>query len=181
MPPRKSCRLASSSSGWKRSRQRIALGNPFAYAQLVVTGHTATGERFDVTRMAAIEAPASLVKLSPTGLVRPVADGTGMLKFRLEGVAVDVPIHVTGQKDKYEVSFVRDVMPTLSRLGCNAGTCHGAAQGKNGSSSRSAATIRLRRPRPDRRPGRPAHQPRRPDNSLMLLKPPAACPTSAAC
>ena len=31
-----------------------------------------------------------------------------------------------------QVSFVRDVMPVLSKVGCNAGTCHGAAKGKNG-------------------------------------------------
>ena len=31
-----------------------------------------------------------------------------------------------------EVNFVHDVAPVLSRLGCNAGTCHGSAQGKNG-------------------------------------------------
>jgi hypothetical protein len=30
------------------------------------------------------------------------------------------------------ISFVEDVVPTLSRLGCNSGTCHGAAQGKGG-------------------------------------------------
>ncbi len=30
------------------------------------------------------------------------------------------------------VDFVRDVNPVLSRLGCNAGTCHGAQAGKNG-------------------------------------------------
>jgi mono/diheme cytochrome c family protein len=28
--------------------------------------------------------------------------------------------------------FIRDVNPVLSRLGCNAGTCHGADKGKNG-------------------------------------------------
>ncbi len=28
--------------------------------------------------------------------------------------------------------FVQDVIPTLSRLGCNQGVCHGAAQGKGG-------------------------------------------------
>ena len=27
---------------------------------------------------------------------------------------------------------MQDVAPVLSKLGCNAGTCHGAAQGKNG-------------------------------------------------
>ena len=31
-----------------------------------------------------------------------------------------------------EIHFVRDVQPVLSKLGCNAGTCHGAAKGKNG-------------------------------------------------
>jgi hypothetical protein len=29
-------------------------------------------------------------------------------------------------------SFRRDVMPVLFRAGCNAGTCHGSARGKDG-------------------------------------------------
>lgn len=31
-----------------------------------------------------------------------------------------------------EISFRRDVMPVFFRAGCNSGTCHGAAQGKDG-------------------------------------------------
>jgi hypothetical protein len=31
-----------------------------------------------------------------------------------------------------KVSFVRDVEPILNKVGCTAGTCHGAAKGKNG-------------------------------------------------
>ena len=30
------------------------------------------------------------------------------------------------------VSFTNDVVPVLTRVGCNQGTCHGAAAGKNG-------------------------------------------------
>ncbi len=30
------------------------------------------------------------------------------------------------------VSFINDVIPVLTRNGCNSGTCHGAAAGKNG-------------------------------------------------
>src|SRR5579863_3481969 len=30
------------------------------------------------------------------------------------------------------VSFLNDVIPVLTRAGCNAGACHGAAAGKNG-------------------------------------------------
>ena len=41
------------------------------------------------------------------------------------GMAAEQP----GQKP---VSFVNDVIPALTRTGCNMGTCHGAAAGKNG-------------------------------------------------
>src|SRR5580704_9468870 len=30
------------------------------------------------------------------------------------------------------VTFERDVVPLLTRLGCNAGACHGKARGQNG-------------------------------------------------
>jgi hypothetical protein len=34
--------------------------------------------------------------------------------------------------DRPAVSFSRHIVPVLSRLGCNAGACHGALRGKNG-------------------------------------------------
>src|SRR5207244_3600983 len=91
-----------------------------------------SGDRIDVTRLARIEAPAGLVSVSTTGLVRPVGDGSGTLQCTVADQTVAVSVTVSGQKEKHEVSFVRDVMPTLSRMGCNAGTCHGAQAGKNG-------------------------------------------------
>jgi WD40 repeat protein len=45
---------------------------------------------------------------------------------------VDASLPATNAAKSQKVSFVQDVMPTLSKLGCNAGTCHGSAQGKNG-------------------------------------------------
>ena len=110
----------------------ITLKHRFDYAQLLLTGQLETGERIDVTRMARIDGPAHLVRVSPTGLVRPVADGAGALTCTVAGQALTVPVTVSGQKETPPVSFVRDVMPALSKMGCNAGTCHGAAQGKNG-------------------------------------------------
>src|SRR5262249_48579173 len=109
----------------------VTLKHPYDYRQLLVTAHLASGEKIDVTRMAPIAAPAS-VKISPSGLVRPAADGSGELAFSLGGQTLKIPVAVSGQKEKYQVSFVRDVMPGMSKLGCNAGTCHGAAEGKNG-------------------------------------------------
>ena len=57
---------------------------------------------------------------------------SGAIKVSVGNKTMPVPVTVSGQKAPHKVSFVRDVMPVLSRLGCNAGTCHGAAEGKNG-------------------------------------------------
>ncbi len=154
----------------------IELKHPYAYSQLVITGQLASGEKVDVTRMAQVQAPA-MVKVTPRGFVTPAADGAGELKFTVAGQSVSVPVKVSGQKEKYEVSFVRDVMPAMSKVGCNQGTCHGSAQGKNGfklslrgydpAFDHNALTDMLA----GRRINRVA-----PDESLMLLKPSGVVP-----
>jgi hypothetical protein len=156
---------------------RIELKHPYDYAQLVLTGVLASGERLDVTRMARLEVPAGLAKVSPTGQVRPAGDGSGVLKASLEDLAVEVPVAVSGQKEKYKVSFVRDVMPTLSRMGCNAGTCHGAQEGKNGFklSLRGYDPLHDHRALTDDLEGRRFNR-AAPDTSLMLLKCSGAVP-----
>src|SRR5438067_13516443 len=50
---------------------RVELKTPFAYSQLILTGQLPSGERIDVTRSAKIEAAAQLLRVSPTGQVRP--------------------------------------------------------------------------------------------------------------
>ncbi len=110
---------------------RIELKTPFEYRQILLTGVLDNGDRIDVTRLAKFTAPA-VVKVSERGQVRPLQDGQGELKFTVEGQAGAIPVSVAGMKANIEVSFTRDVMPALSRMGCNAGTCHGSAQGKNG-------------------------------------------------
>ena len=155
----------------------VALNNPYEYAQLVVTGTLDNGDRLDVTRMVAFQAPAKIVKLSPTAQVRPVADGDGEIKATLAGQTLTIPVKVAHQKENYEVSFVRDVMPTVSRMGCNAGTCHGAAEGKNG----FKLSLRGYDPQLDHRALTDDLEGRRfnraaPDASLMLMKTSGAVP-----
>ena len=110
----------------------IKLTGPFTYAQILVTATLDTGETVDVTRVAKIEVPANLAAVSPNGLVRPTADGTGDIAVSLGDKSLRIPLSVTTTKTEAPVSFVKDVQPVLSKLGCNAGTCHGAQAGKNG-------------------------------------------------
>ena len=82
-------------------------------------------------------------------------------------------LHAEGAK----VSFVRDVMPILNKASCTAGTCHGAAKGKNG----FKLSLRGYDPEFDYRALISDLSGRRfnrvdPGRSLMLLKPTAQLP-----
>src|SRR5262249_22148440 len=124
-----------------------------------------------------VENPANLVRVSPRLLVRPTADGSGELKFTVAGQSVTVPVTVTGQNEKYAASFVRDVMPVMSKIGCNAGTCHGAQQGKNGFklSLRGYDPLFDHQALTDDLEGRRFNR-AAPEQSLMLLKPSGGVP-----
>jgi hypothetical protein len=109
----------------------VALEGPFQYRQLLITAKLDNGEVVDATRFAQITLPGKLVT-QKAGLVRPIEDGKGDISIAIGDKAVRIPVEVRGAKSEPPVSFVRDVQPVLSRLGCNAGTCHGAQAGKNG-------------------------------------------------
>jgi hypothetical protein len=154
----------------------IELKTPFEYRQLLLTGVLENGDRVDVTRLAKITGPA-VVKINERGLVRPVADGKGELKYTFDGKSGVIPVKISGQTAPYEVSFVRDVMPTLSRMGCNLGTCHGSAQGKNGFqlSLRGYDPVFDHRALVDDIGGRRFNR-AAPERSLMLMKPTGVVP-----
>ena len=56
----------------------VTLSSPYQYAQVVLTGVLDNGERLDVTRMVQVQKPSCL-KVSSTVMVRPTADGAGVL------------------------------------------------------------------------------------------------------
>ena len=88
-----------------------------------------------------------------------------------------MPLTVSGQSADYNPSFVRDVMPALSKMGCNAGTCHGSLNGKNGFklSLRGYDPLFDHRALTDDIAGRRINR-AAPDQSLMLLKPAGVIP-----
>ena len=155
---------------------QIELKTPFEYRQLLVTGLLDTGERVDLTRNVQATAPTA-VKVSERGLVRPVADGAGELKLTFQDKTLNIPVKVSGQKQPYAVSFTSDVMPAMSKMGCNAGTCHGSQQGKAGFqlSLRGYDPVFDHRALVDDVGGRRFNR-AAPERSLMLMKPSGAVP-----
>jgi hypothetical protein len=62
----------------------------------------------------------------------PVADGQSELKVEFGGQTVTLPITVQRAVEVRPVSFKLDIMPAFMKAGCNSGSCHGAARGKDG-------------------------------------------------
>jgi hypothetical protein len=101
--------------------------------QLVVVQATyADGITRDVTKEATIE-PANPALVRRVGNVFwPAADGATELTVAFGGQTLKAPVTVTQAADTPPLSFRLDIMPVFMRAGCNTGSCHGAARGKDG-------------------------------------------------
>ena len=66
------------------------------------------------------------------GMVHPVADGEATITASAEGRTARVTVRVQNVHTPFAWSFRNDVLPVMSKVGCNSGACHGAAAGKNG-------------------------------------------------
>ena len=62
----------------------------------------------------------------------PVADGQTELKVEFGGKELSIPVKVERSAESRPISFKLDVMPVWMKAGCNTGSCHGAARGKDG-------------------------------------------------
>jgi len=155
----------------------IKLTGRYDYAQLLVTGKTATGESIDVTRLVKISQPPVEISVQRSGLVLPKRDGQGAMRVSLGDRSVVVPYSVSGLATSRPVSFSYDVQPVLSKVGCNAGTCHGSKDGKNGFKLSLRGYDRLYdvRALTDDLASRRVNV-ASPDDSLMLLKATGAVP-----
>ena len=65
-------------------------------------------------------------------VVRPAADGQTTLTVKFGGKALSLPVKVENAATEWPISFSLDVMAVLNKAGCNTGSCHGAARGKDG-------------------------------------------------
>jgi hypothetical protein len=99
---------------------------------VVVQAAFADGITRDVTADAKLTLTnPALVKLAGN-VITPAADGACELKIEYAGKTLMVPVTVKDAAADRPISFKRDVMPIFMRAGCNAGSCHGAARGKDG-------------------------------------------------
>ena len=122
--------LAGEVAGLKVEPAELKLTGPSAYVQVLVTATMKDGTVADATR--AVTWTAEGAEVSPSGILTAKGDGRGRLKVTLGGLSAEAPVTVSGSGAELAPDYIRDVTPVISRMGCNAGTCHGAKEGKAG-------------------------------------------------
>lgn len=143
----------------------------------VIAVATADGTSQDVTRECTFEvSPSGRAEISASGYLRAIEPGDVQVRATYR----DVEQSAVAKIDSGELpvsDFALDIVPILTKAGCNSGQCHGAAQGKGGltlslfgydpESDHASLTRGLEGRRID---------PYNPSASLILLKPTLAMP-----
>jgi len=109
----------------------LTLGDIRDARRVIVWGKTQSGERIDISTEATWKADSNVVEIESIGYIQPKNKGETLVSASLGGMRATLPVKVL-TSDNPPVRFVRDVVPVMSKVGCNAGTCHGSAKGKNG-------------------------------------------------
>jgi hypothetical protein len=110
----------------------IDLDGPRAEQRLGVLGEYADGRRWDLSRQATCRSSNDKVARVENGVVLPAGDGQAEIEVTVQGQTARVPVRVKGARAETPVEFSREVVPVLTRGGCNAGACHGASLGRGG-------------------------------------------------
>jgi hypothetical protein len=113
----------------------VTLNGNFDRAQLLVAARGDGGpERADdLTSQAAYRSSdAGVVSVGPTGRLLAEGNGAATVTVSLGGVEHAVAVTVKGVEAAPRVGFSEQVLPILSKAGCNAGACHGSQFGKGG-------------------------------------------------
>ena len=107
--------------------------------QIIVQARLADGRTVDVTSLASVTvSDPKLAAVEKTGdqsgrlVLRPLSDGDGSIRVSHGGQEQSIPLRVVSATSNPPLSFRLDVMPVFARAGCNMGSCHGAARGKDG-------------------------------------------------
>jgi len=105
-----------------------------ARQQLIVTGHFQGNTERDLTHATHYQVePADIVRVDENGVVNAVADGSVVVTATVDGgKTAQLPIRVEHVGQDLPVNFPNQIVPIFTKLGCNAGGCHGKAAGQNG-------------------------------------------------
>ena len=100
---------------------------------ILVEGTDSAARTVDLTRATRFRSlDANVASVDEEGVVRAIGRGKTSVEVEASGFSRRVEITVERSARVGNWNFENDIVPILSRLGCNASGCHGKAEGQNG-------------------------------------------------
>jgi len=119
-------------------RLTVAPANPLLFGKgvrqpLVAVAHYADGTAEDVTARAKfVSTKPAVVSVAPSGVLRAESNGASVVRAVYADLEASTTALVQRAESPPPTSFAGDVLPVLTKIGCNGGNCHGALNGQNG-------------------------------------------------
>ena len=111
----------------------VELRGPEARQQLLAEATAADNYQEDWTRTATwTSSNPQVVKVDNTGALTPLSDGEATITAQKNNLTATTQVKVVDHNAQFTWNFRNQVMPVLTKSGCNQGACHGALAGKNG-------------------------------------------------
>lgn len=78
--------------------------------------------------------PPGIFTVDESGYSKPVSNGRATLFITNTDTneTVDLPVKVSGMEKEAPIQFTHELIPVLTKYGCNGGGCHGKSGGQNG-------------------------------------------------
>ncbi|HAA60732.1 MAG TPA: hypothetical protein DCE39_07355, partial [Planctomycetaceae bacterium] len=103
---------------------QLVMTHPRRGHSVVVTARTPLGRTVDLTAEATFgSSDPGVVRVSPLGWIEAVSNGTARIQVQANGLLGVVQVEVKLPAAVPRHSFRDDVMPVLSKTGCNQGAC----------------------------------------------------------
>lgn len=111
----------------------IVLRGQDTQQQLLITHEGTAGQQTDATRAVQYRSSQPAVAVvSSTGIVTPVGSGRTEIVATLSGLEARAQVEVHDGERYLPLDFSRDILPLMTKAGCNGGSCHGKSGGRGG-------------------------------------------------
>ena len=111
----------------------ISIMGPRYSQRVVVEGSFADGHQEELTPLATLTVSNPKVAIiDKDNFTLPQSDGQATIGATVGGHRATAMVNVKDFGEATTWSFRNDVLPVMTKMGCNSGPCHGAAAGKNG-------------------------------------------------
>lgn len=137
MPLRLSLALLFTLVAAAQPRRLIILpANPLLFGQgatqqLVVLAESADGRTTDVTSETRFTAAGPAASIAQNRITAR-ANGAAKIQAAYKGLTAQTTALIQQADQPAPASFAADILPVLTKYGCNGGSCHGALNGQNG-------------------------------------------------